>query len=92
MQHALLGMVTRNLRSASVGICANNIYMYFYYDLEPSKKEIELSDIIIKDFASCFENISVLKKSFVKPEPQRISLQEGHFWIYWRYEKYLLDD
>lgn len=41
---ALWGIVTPNLREVSIQEKNNVITLYFYYDLEPSEEEIDLSE------------------------------------------------
>jgi len=91
-QQALLGGVTINIRAVSVTFIDKNIYLYFYYDKEPIKEEVNLSEIIMQNILINFEGVKGNVKRFVIPEPERILLKECGIWLYWRYEEYLIDD
>ena len=91
-QLALLGGVTSNIRAVSVTFLDKNIGLYFYYDKEPVKEEVNISEIIMQNILINFEGVNGNVKRFVIPEPGRISLQKDGIWLYWRYEEYLDDD
>lgn len=88
----LIGHVTTNLRAASVSFIDNFINLYFYYDKSPSNEEVRLSEVVMQNILSCFEEAKGGIERFVIPEPEKISLRNDGFWLYWRYEEYLIDD
>jgi len=83
---ALWGVVTPNLRKVCIQEKNNNICLYFYYDKEPSEKEVELSEdaatIVIADFLEPF-TISCERK--VVSFPKKIDWHDDL--IYFRYEE-----
>lgn len=91
-QYALLGAITSNLRAVSIVFIDKDLTLNFYYDKKQGNEEIDLSEIVMKDFISCFESATGKVQRFIIPEPERIALQENGIWAYWRYEEYLIDD
>lgn len=86
-QFALLGNVTDNLRAVSVISAGNDLNYFFFYDKEPCYDERNFSDRTINAVIWSIEGISAKLERFVLPEPEKIPPQEGHIFIYKRYEK-----
>lgn len=91
-QIALLGTVTRNLRAVLVTLIKKDLTFLFYYDQEPSEEEVRLSETVLHDAISCFEDVTGNVKRFVVPEPETKSFRDKGSSVYWRYEDYLADD
>lgn len=91
-QIALLGAVTSNLRAVLVAFTENDLTLNFYYDKEPSNKEIELSENVLQEVVSSFEKAIGKVERFVIPEPEKDSFRDQGMSVYWRYEEYLEDD
>jgi hypothetical protein len=83
---ALWGVVTPNLRKASIQEKDNVISLCFYYDKKPSELEVELSEEasteVIADFPEPF---LISCNRYVVKYPDKVSFQ-GYL-IYSRFEK-----
>ncbi len=86
-QFALLGNVTDNLRAVSVIYVENDLDYFFFYDMEPSYYDRNFSDRVINAVIWSIEGVSAKLERFVMPETQKIPFQEGHMFLYKRYEK-----
>jgi len=91
-QIALLGATTNDLRAVSVAFLEKDLTLYFYYEKEPTNVEIELSEVVMKNLISIFEDSMGKVKRFVIPEPEKDSFRNEGSNVYFRYEEYLADD
>lgn len=83
---ALWGVVTSNLREVSVQEKDNIITLYFYYDKDPSEKEIDLSEDAATEIIADFpEPFLISCKREVVNQSEKINF--SGYLIYSRYEE-----
>lgn len=87
LQIALLGKITLNIRLVSTKFTENNINLYFYYDKQPTEKEITLSELVATKIKSDFNDISIQIHRFVLPEPIERPQDEDKINVFSRWEK-----
>lgn len=84
-QRALIGCITANVRYVRIEYGHDFIFLYFYYDQDPSEIELHLADNVAAEVARDFpgaKHFNVNKTHF--PFSQRIT-EEGD-WVFHRYE------
>jgi len=82
---ALLGNITPNVRRISINQDRTNLLLFFYYDMDPTEVEIELSEIAASEIIADFSEPFLINcERLVVKSPERIN-EEGDL-LYSRYE------
>lgn len=83
----MLGCITPNIRYITVKYGNEYIFLYFYYQNQPSKEEEELAEEIASEVVSDFPDIALISfevNKIVLPYPHKAP--DGEFIVYHKYE------